>query len=72
VEVFNAGNDPKFDERANWYADSYGLVKVAGSDRHSVHSEARCATVFNEKLGGIDDYMRLVRANKIARLICER
>lgn len=72
VEVFNAGNDPKFDERANWYADSYGLVKVAGSDRHGVHSEAKCATVFNEKLGGIDDYMRLVRANKIARLICER
>ena len=72
VEVYNAGNDPKADERANWYADSYGLVKVAGSDRHGVYSEERCAVVFDEKLESIDDYMRLVRADKIKRLICER
>ena len=72
VEVYNAGNDPKADERANWYADSYGLVKVAGSDRHGVYSEERCAVVFDEKLESIEDYMRLVRADKIKRLICER
>ena len=72
VEVYNAGNDPKADERANWYADSYGLVKVAGSDRHGVYSEGRCAVVFDEKLESIEDYMRLVRADKIKRLICER
>ncbi len=73
VEVFNAGNhDPEFDRRAGWYADSYGLVKVAGSDRHEPVSKARCATVFDEKLQSIDDYMRLVREDKIAGLICER
>lgn len=72
VEVYNAGNDPKADERAGWYAESYGLVKVAGSDRHGIYSEAGCATVFSEKLNGIDDYMRLVRADKVERLICER
>lgn len=73
VEVFNAGNrDPRFDVRANQYAESYGLAKVAGSDRHEPYSTARCATVFSEKLESIDDYMRLVRADKVARLICER
>lgn len=73
VEVFNGGNkDPKADERANWYAESYGLVKVAGTDRHETYSTAKCATVFAERLQSIDDYMRLVRLGKIERLICER
>jgi len=73
VEVFNAGNrDPKFDQRADLYAESYGLVKVAGSDRHDTVSGGRCATVFAQKLQSIDDYMRLVRLGKIERLICER
>jgi predicted metal-dependent phosphoesterase TrpH len=73
VEVFNAGNrDPKFDQRADLYAESYGLVKVAGSDRHDTVLGGRCATVFAQKLQSIDDYMRLVRLGKIERLICER
>ncbi|MBO5575821.1 MAG: histidinol phosphatase [Ruminococcus sp.] len=73
VEVFNAGNpDPEFDRRANWYADSYGLVKTAGSDRHDTQKTEYAATVFEEKLTGIGDYIRLVKGDKVARLICER
>ena len=73
VEVFNAGNrDPEFDRRAMWYADSYGLIKLAGSDRHEPHSKAACAVVFDEKPESIGEFIRLVKADSIAGLICDR
>lgn len=35
VEVFNGGNrDPRENDRAQWYADSYGLPRTSGSDTH--------------------------------------
>jgi hypothetical protein len=44
VEVYNGGNaDPAENDRAKWYAESYGLPQTSGSDTH------RC-TVFS---GGI-------------------
>lgn len=71
VEVFNAGNhDPEFNRRADWYADSYGLVKVAGSDRHEDRSPAEGATVFEQRLQTVQDYITLVRQDKVSRLIC--
>ncbi len=73
VEVFNAGNrDPEFDRRAEWFADSYGLVKTAGSDRHEGFSKARCAVVLDERIASVGDYIRIIRQDGIARLICER
>ena len=73
VEVFNAGNhDPRFDERASWYADSYGLVRTAGSDRHETRSLSMGATVFSEKLQTIGDFIRSVKNNEIAELITKR
>lgn len=71
VEVFNAGNhDPEFNRRADWYADSYGLIKVAGSDRHDDRSQAQGAVVFEQRLETVQDYISLVRQDRIARLIC--
>ena len=35
VEIFNAGRIDEENERAAWYAESYGLLKTAGSDIHS-------------------------------------
>ena len=55
-----------------WYADSYGLIETAGTDRHEMQTKAKCAVVFDEKLQTIDDYIRLVKADRIAELICER
>ena len=73
VEVYNSGNhDPEFDRRAMWYADSYGLIETAGTDRHEMQTKAKCAVVFDEKLQTIDDYIRLVKADRIAELIWER
>ena len=35
VEVYNGGNSVEsYNLRADWYADSYGLPKVSGSDTH--------------------------------------
>lgn len=73
VEAFNAGNhDPEYDRRANWYAESYGLIKTAGTDRHDTVGKSWAATVFEERVTDISDYIRLVKADKVARLICER
>lgn len=72
VEVFNAGNsNDEFNKRALWYAQSYGLPKTAGSDRHDVVDPARGATVFDQKIETIQDYIRLVKSNSVARLIGE-
>ena len=71
VEVFNAGNhDAEYNRRALWYAESYGLTKTAGSDRHDTADKGCGAVVFDEKIHNIQDYIRLVKSSAVSRLIC--
>ena len=69
VEVYNGGNsEDAFDERALWYAESYGLRQASGSDTHD-------SSIF---LGGIltecdirspEDYCAALRNGGIAGLV---
>jgi histidinol phosphatase-like PHP family hydrolase len=61
VEVINYGRDEggdAFNARADWYADSYGLPKTAGSDCHSVTWERLTGVVTPERFVKSSDYGR--------------
>lgn len=69
VEVFNGGNhEPVFNDRALWYAESYGLPQTAGSDAHS--GEAFTGGILTDcDLRSTEDYPAIVREGGIAGLI---
>lgn len=71
VEVYNAGNyEPIFNERALWYAESYGLPKTAGSDTH--RSDLFAAGIITaEDIRSTEDYPAVVRGGGISGLIQE-
>ena len=69
VEVYNGGNrDERYNARARWYAESYGLPMTSGSDTHS--SDCFLGGI----LTGADirtaaDYGEAVRSGAVAGLI---
>ena len=77
VEVYNAGNrSDVFNERANWYADQYGLVKTAGSDSHHAapYSPDKYFGIYTaNEIVTIEDFVRTIKYNEIEKLkFCSR
>lgn len=71
VEVFNGGNQEQiFNDRALWYAESFGLPQTAGSDAHSADA-FRGGILTDCDLRSTEDYPAIVRHGGIAGLICE-
>lgn len=70
VETVNAAHHlfPDFDKRADFYADSYRLKKVVGSDFHYEWPGGLCAMEFEEPIAGIHDFIRLVSEGKYSGL----
>jgi len=66
VETVNAAHHlfPDFDKRADFYADSYHLPKVAGSDYHFDYVGGLCAVDFEERLTDTKHFAALVAAGK--------
>jgi len=63
VEVDNASMLDIVNERGNWYADSYGLLKTAGSDTHSIHNRRRLAGIdANRRILTPADYGDIIRS----------
>lgn len=75
VEVWNAGNRLEaFNERALWYAQSFGLLETAGSDAHW-ESAFRGGILTERDLHSTEDYAACVREGGICGLIvdgCDR
>lgn len=70
AEVYNSGNgNSLFDDRALWYADSYGLFQTSGSDTHSIESEIFGGMVFQRKLKDDKDFISAIKSNETIRLI---
>ncbi|MBE5878402.1 MAG: histidinol-phosphatase [Lachnospiraceae bacterium] len=67
VEIYNGshGVDSVFDERAKWYANSYGFPVTAGSDTHSVAAMYHTGIMTSEKIINISEYKKLVQESKI-------
>lgn len=62
IETVNAAHHlfPEFDKRADFYADSYRLRKLVGSDFHFVWPGGLCAVDFEEPLVDTRHFCRLV------------
>ena len=65
VEVINATCKEEVNNLANIYADSYGLLKSAGSDNHSAERVKMLAGVFTDTpIDSVDDFIRMVKAGE--------
>jgi predicted metal-dependent phosphoesterase TrpH len=70
VEVYNAGNrSDAMNERAEYYAESYGLVMTSGSDAHHLSQEIYGGVATKRPVTGIEDYIELVKANALEDLL---
>lgn len=70
VEVYNCGNfDPKFNERAREYAESFGLPMTGGSDAHHFWSYPGGGIALDEKLSCPNDYLKRLQSNRITRIL---
>ena len=75
VEVYNAGNDPRWNSLAARYAQIIGLPVTAGSDNH--HAEAMrpdnlAGVRFDQPLGGIRDYVDAILERRPFDLVLPR
>ena len=61
IEVYNAGNEPEWNESARILADEKGLACVAGSDGHSVASAGRAGIAARERIRTNDDLVRILK-----------
>ncbi len=69
VEVDNASMKDIVNERGMWYAESYGLLKTAGSDTHFLDGRKRFAGVDSEvKFESPADYGKALREGKLTRI----
>jgi hypothetical protein len=69
AEVFNAHNlEHEQNLRAEWYADSYGLYKTAGSDTHSVDSLGGSGVFSGREFADIQDYILAVKSRELGLL----
>jgi hypothetical protein len=66
IEVYNAGNDPEWNESARILADEKRLACVAGSDGHSVASAGRAGIAARERIKSNDDLVRILKSGDYA------
>jgi len=64
VEVRNGGCKDAVNARADWYADSYGLLKTAGTDLHFPDRETISGVETPEKCETIQDLIAALREGK--------
>lgn len=65
VEVYNANRKPEHNERALWYAKSYQLPQVAGSDIHSVDQSNMAFVESTERVDTIFDLMEHIKSGSL-------
>ncbi len=71
VETVNASNRREiYNERAKWYAESFGLPQTAGSDSHSVSDRFRRGGIITDfRITSPQDYIAAVKERRITAFI---
>ena len=64
IEVYNAGNEPEWNESARQLADEKGLSCIAGSDGHSVASAGFAGIAAKERIRNNDDLIRILKSGE--------
>ena len=68
MEVDNSSMPDVTNERGNWYADSFGLLKTAGSDTHGTAGRKRFAGIDSEvRLETPLDYAEVIKSGRYSR-----
>ena len=61
IEVYNAGNEPEWNETARIFAEERGIACIAGSDGHKIGTAGRAGIVTKERIGTNDDLVRILK-----------
>lgn len=71
VEVYNGCTDPKDNERALWYAETYKKYIVAGSDTHSANQKTLLGIKVKKPLESVEDLITAIIYRK-TKLVVDR
>ncbi|MDD4326996.1 MAG: histidinol phosphatase [Eubacteriales bacterium] len=64
AEVFNACRLESENERADWYAESFDLIRLSGSDIHSAEQSVLGCMLTERKAKDLKDLIRMIRMRK--------
>lgn len=68
IEVYNASNDPEWNESAQRLADELDLACIAGSDGHKIQSAGRAGIATKERIRNNEDLVRILKSRDYAIL----
>ena len=71
IEVYNAGNEPEWNESARIFAEERGFPCVAGSDGHSVASAGRAGIAVGERIGDNEELIRILKSGEYTIIVNE-
>ena len=64
IEVYNAGNEPEWNESARRLAEELELACIGGSDGHSIQSAGRSGIAVSERIRTNEDLVRVLKSGK--------
>ena len=72
IEVYNAANEPEWNESAQNLANELGIACIAGSDGHKAGSAGRAGIAARERIRSNDDLVRILKSKKYTIYIKEQ
>ena len=72
IEVYNAGNEPEWNESARRLAEERGLACIAGSDGHSTRSAGRAGIAVKERIKTNCDLIRVLKDREYTVFVNEK
>lgn len=64
IEVYNAGNEPEWNESARLFAEKLGIATIAGSDAHKIGTAGRAGIAAKERIRNNDDLVRILKSGE--------
>ncbi len=61
IEVYNAGNEPEWNESARIFAEERGIPCIAGSDGHKIGTAGRAGIAASERIRSNEDLIRVLK-----------
>ena len=61
IEVYNAGNEPEWNESARIFAEERGIPCIAGSDGHKIGTAGRAGIAASERIKSNEDLIRVLK-----------
>ena len=72
IEVYNAANEPEWNESAQNLANELGIACIAGSDGHKTGSAGRAGIATRERIRSNDDLVRILKNKEYTIYIKEQ